>query len=158
YKLQWITYNRKRILHAANANLIPPDFLGCVIFNEVGGDPPWVKRSLVLPARQWLPFMKSPMATSEGAVKIQLGVALSVINYDGPKLTRQQQNDLTDCLETDAFNIDIVARWLNKLIRFDYPDINTQALNDEQFVISGSRYNRGTARPLADFQQSLKEA
>lgn len=157
YKRAWITYNRSRILSAARSNLIPGDFLGCVILNEVGGDPPWIKRNLVMPARQYLFWTKPPMQTSEGAIKMQLQAALSVLGHSGKELSWKQQNELTACLETDAFNIDVVARFLRKMILFDYPNINTQTLTDEQFVIAGSRYNRGTARPLKDFIQSLKD-
>ena len=157
YKRAWISYNRKRIVAAATANKIPADFLGCVIFNEVGGDPPWIKHEIVLPVRQYIPLTKSPMSTSEGAIKIQLQAALSAMDYRGPALNRTQQSDLTSCLETDSFNISVVARYLRKLILFDYPGTNTETLTDEQFVISGSRYNRGTARPLKDFQASLKD-
>jgi len=157
YKRAWISYNRKRIVEAATANRIPADFLGCVIFNEVGGDPPWVKHDVVLHVRQYVPWTKSPMVTSEGAIKIQLEVALSAMDYRGPVLSREQQSDLTSCLETDSFNISVVAKYLRKLILFDYPGSNTERLTDEQFVISGSRYNRGTARALKDFQASLKD-
>lgn len=78
------------------------------------------------------------------------------MGYRGSMLTREQQSDLTSCLETDSFNVSVVASYLHKLILFDYPGANTERLTDEQFVISGSRYNRGTARALKDFQASLK--
>jgi hypothetical protein len=161
YKKGWLSYNRSRILGAARTNRIPADLLGCVILNEVGGDPPWVKRNLMLPYRQymphWMPRMKPPTQTSEGAVKIQLQATLSALGQDDKGLTREQQNQLTACLETDTFNIDVVARLLRKLILFDYPNIDTRSLTDEQFIMAGSRYNRGTARPLKDFIQSLKD-
>jgi hypothetical protein len=164
YKTAWVTYNKSRILAAAPANRIPADLLGCVILNEVGGDPPWVKRNIVLPYRQyvphlmnWLPGVKPPLQTSEGVIKIQLQAALSALGQERTDLTRDQQNQLTACLETDSFNIEVVARLLRQLILFDYPKIDTRSLTDEQFIIAGSRYNRGTARPLRDFIQSLRD-
>ena len=160
YKRAWIVYNRARILTAATANRIPADLLGCVIFNEVGGDPPWIKRNMVLPYRQylsWTGLPKSPVLTSEGAIKIQLQAALFALGRGGESLNHTEQNELTACLETDSFNINVVARFLQKMIRFDYPTIDTRTLTDEQFIIAGSRYNRGTARPLKDFVQSLKD-
>ena len=157
YKRAWITYNRSRIIHAAWSNQIPADLLGCVIFNEVGGDPPWIKRNVVLPARQHLYWAKPPMQTSEGAIKMQLQAALSALGQGDRQLSHAQQNELTACLETDAFNIEMVARFLRKMVQFDFPSINTLTLTDDQFVIAGSRYNRGTARPLRDFYQSLKD-
>jgi hypothetical protein len=48
-----------------------------------------------------------------------------------PDLTREQQNQLTACLETDSFNIEVVARLLRQLILFDYPKIDTRSLTDE---------------------------
>lgn len=158
YKKGWVSYNRLRIISIANSQQIPADFLGCVIFNEVGGDPPWFKHSVVLPVRQYVGGTKNPMATSEGAIKIQLQAALAALGYKGDPLTRKQQNDLTACLETDIFNIDAVARFLRQMILFDYPKINTRVLTDEQFAVAGSRYNRGTARPLKEFQDSLHSA
>jgi hypothetical protein len=155
YKRGWVSYNRLRILSSANLQQIPPDFLGCVAFNEVGGDPPLIKHYGVLRERQYVPKTPDPMATSEGAIKIQLRNALSVMGYKGAPLNHAQQNDLTNCLETDVFNIDIVAKFLRQMILFDYPRANTRVLSDEQFIVAGSRYNRGTARSLKDLQSSI---
>jgi hypothetical protein len=88
---------------------------------------------------------------------MQLQAALSALGQERTDLTRDQQNQLTACLETDSFNIEVVARLLRQLILFDYPKLDTRSLTDEQFIIAGSRYNRGTARPLQDFIQSLKD-
>jgi hypothetical protein len=155
YKRAWISYNRLRILSAANLQQIPPLLLGCVAYNEAGGKPPSVKHHVVLPARQYLPGTGGPMATSEGAIKIQLASALSAMGYNGEPLTHAQQDDLTDCLETDIFNIDVVAKFLRQMVLFDYPGANTRTLTDEQFMVAGCRYNRGTARSLKDLQESI---
>jgi hypothetical protein len=155
YKRGWVSYNRLRIAAAANLQAIPSDLLGCVAFNEVGGDPPAVKHYGVLTERQYVPKSPDPMTTSEGAIKIQLRNALSVIGYKGPPLTHSQQRDLTSCLETDVFNIDVVAKFLRQMILLDYPRANTRALTDEQFIVAGCRYNRGTARKLSDFVSSI---
>jgi len=169
YKAGWIVFNKTEILAAARDNRIPADLLGCVAFNEVGGDPPFIKRSVVLPLRQFdwscsdwgtdlcKPITKPPAATSEGAIKIQLRIAASVIGYNPKSLDSKQQNALTECLETDQFNIAVVAKLLHDIILFDYPKADTTNLSDEQFILAGSRYNRGNARPLADFQKSLKD-
>jgi hypothetical protein len=156
YKRAWIAYNKLRIRASASESVIPPDFLGCVIFNEVGGDPPFVKSNIVLPTRQYVYGTKDPKLTSQGAIKIQLQAAMDAINRADKNIDRDQQRALTTCLETDTYNIAIVARFLRKMILFDYPKINTAVLTEEQFAISGSRYNRGTARALKDFEGSLK--
>jgi len=110
FKDAWIVYNKMRIVSEAKGGSIPADMLGCVAYNEVGGDPPFVKRDVVLPTRQFdwsgpdwvsrhLTITKPPGYTSEGAVKIQLRIAARQMNLDGDRLTYEQQNALTQCLE-----------------------------------------------------------
>jgi hypothetical protein len=153
YKKAWVSYNRLRIVSSANLSQIPPELLGCVAFNEAGGKSPYIKHHVVLPARQYI--KGDPMATSEGAIKIQLRNALEAMGYKGPPIDHSQQMALTDCLETDVFNIDIVAKFLRITILQDYPGINTRKLTDEQFIVAGIRYNRGTARSLKDLKDSI---
>ncbi len=64
--------------------------------------------------------------------------------------------NLITCLETDTFNLNIVAQHLKNLILHDYPGIDTSNLTDEQFIVAGSRYNRGIERALGDFVDSIK--
>ena len=98
------------------------------------------------------------MVTSEGAIKMQLRNALEAVGYTGdPNLSHEQQDQLTACLETDSYNIGVVAKFLRRAILFDYPTIDTRTLTDEQFQIAGSRYNRNVARPLADLIKSLND-
>src|SRR5215470_8361068 len=157
YKEAWIVYNKMRIISEAVSASIPADLLGCVAYNEVGGDPPFVKRDIVLPLRQFdwsgpdwvdrhLTITKPPQNTSEGAVKIQLRVAARQLKLDGNRLSFKQQDALTQCLETDVFNLNIVAGLLRDLIKKDFPSAKTDNLTDEQFIVAGSRYNRGDAR------------
>ena len=168
YKDAWIVYNKQRIIDAAKANAIPVDLLACVAYNEVGGDPPFVKRNIVLPIRQfdysgpdwmrkYLTLTKPPTYTSEGAIKIQLRVAAEVLGIDPASLRYAQQNALTECLETDVFNLGTVAKLLHDLIMHDDPNADTRTLSDEQFILAGSRYNRGTERARADFIKSLSD-
>ena len=167
YKDGWIAYNKARILDAAKSHAIPADLLGCVAYNEVGGDPPFVKRDIVLPLRQFdwsgpdwvdrhLTIFPRPSATSEGAIKIQLRAAARQLGLDPDRLSYSQQNTMTRCLEVDVFNLDVVASLLRSLLEKDFPDADPNNLTDDQFAIVGSRYNRGDARPLADFIASLR--
>lgn len=55
----------------------------------------------------------------------------------------------------DTYNINLAARLLKKLILYDYPDCDTRHLTDEQFILAGSRYNRGTERKKQDFIDSI---
>ena len=45
---------------------------------------------------------------------------------------------------------------LRNLILHDYPGANTTNLTDEQIMMVGSRYNRGTARKKSDFINSAQ--
>lgn len=57
-------------------------------------------------------------------------------------------------MEKDVYNLNIVAIHLHKLIMHDFPSIDTTALTEEQIVVVGSRYNRGTRRKLSDIIDS----
>jgi hypothetical protein len=168
YKDAWVVYNKLRIISYANSHHIPPILLACVAWTEVGGKPDWIKRPVFeLRSFDWsgptwvdthLTITKPPEQTSVGAVAIQLGVVARELNIDIGQLTHAQQSSMIDCLETDAFNLDIVARHLRDLILHDYPHADTRNLTEEQFIVAGSRYNRGEARALSDFQASIQAA
>nr|POY48457.1 hypothetical protein F131LOC_03822 [Pectobacterium versatile] len=51
----------------------------------------------------------------------------------------------------DDFNLWIVAQHLRDMILYDYPDVATLYLNDEQYMMAGVRYNRGIQRKLSEF-------
>ena len=75
---------------------------------------------------------------------------------DNKPLTWKEQFELiTTCLESDAHNIKVVAKYLVRMIKADYPNIDTTKLMDEQFI-SRSLYNGGPARALKDYRDSLK--
>lgn len=167
FKDAWIVYNRERIVTTAKDAAIPADLLGGVAYAEVGGMPDFVKRDVMLPLRQFdwsgpgwvdrhLTVTKAPALTSVGSLAIQLGEAVRYTSLSS-RMTDAQQSALARCLETDAFNLKIVAAHLRALILHDYPEANTTTLSEEQFVVAGSRYNRGVARDLKDFLQSMSD-
>lgn len=168
YKDAWSVYNKTRITESATQYSIPPLLLACVAWAEVGGKPDWTKRpafevrSFDWSGPNWMDkymtITKPPGETSFGAVSIQLRAVARELGFNLDQLSYDQQSRMIDCLETDAFNLDIVAKHLRGLILYDYPDAKTTDLTDEQFVVAGSRYNRGTQRSLADFQASYKAA
>jgi len=165
YKDGWIKYNAKTIKAAAARHNIPPILLASVAWAEAGGMPDFVDdvafsvRSFDWSGPDWidkhLTITSTPAKTSFGSVSMQLRVAARELGVDPETLSYSRQHDLAVCLETDVFNLEIVARHLHGLILFDYPKADTLNLTDEQFVIVGSRYNRGTSRKLADFVASL---
>jgi len=163
YKDGWVVYNKFRIKGAAEQHRIPPVLLACVAWAEVGGKPDGIKR----PAFQGrtlqqtlagkpVKFGKPPEQTSVGAVSIQLRVASKELGIPVELLSYPDRMSLITCLETDAFNLNIVAQHLKNIVLYDYPGIDTSNLTDEQFIIAGSRYNRGIERALGEFVNSIK--
>jgi hypothetical protein len=163
YKDGWIVYNKFRIKDAAQQHRIPPVLLACVAWAEVGGKPDGIKRPAfqgrtlqrTLAGRP-VKFGKPPEETSVGAVSIQLRVASKELGIPIELLSYSDRMNLITCLETDTFNLHVVAQHLKNLILFDYPGIDTLNLTDEQFIVAGSRYNRGIGRALGDFLISIK--
>lgn len=168
YKDGWIVYNRARIGAAAQTAKIPALLLACVAHVEVGGKPDASKRPAFLirsfgwmgsPKSEKTAVLKPPGQTSFGAVSIQLRVAAHELGWNTETMSFANQLDLIRCLETDAFNLKVVAKHLNSLMRYDFPDIHdSQLLTDEQFIIVGARYNRGIQRSRKDIEESIKSA
>jgi hypothetical protein len=80
-----------------------------------------------------------------------MGININKLDFD-------HQIQLLRCLETDAFNLMVVAKHLYDLIKYDFPDADSENLTDDQIAVVGSRYNRGTERKLHDFISSLTAA
>ncbi|MNC45887.1 hypothetical protein D3C75_948770 [compost metagenome] len=95
-------------------------------------------------------------ATSVGSIAIQLRAAAETIGVEPDTLTHFQQFQLAQCLLDDRFNIQVVAFHLKDLILYDNPGIDTLNLSDEQIILAGSRYNRGTQRAKQDILDSIK--
>lgn len=168
YKDAWVVYNRLRIAAAANLHNIPPLLLASVAWAEVGGKPDGVKRPAFLARtfdyngpdwmdRNWTVTGKPPEQTSFGAVSMQLRVACRELGLNIDNLSLQDKLAVVSCLENDFSNLSLVARHLHSLILHDYPSANTKELTDEQFIVVGARYNRGTERALSDITNSIKQ-
>jgi hypothetical protein len=165
YKDAWVIFNRDRIRQAAAKYSIPASLLAGVAWAEAGGAPD-IQDSITFPVRafvwsgpDWmdrLSITKRPTLTSVGSVSVQLEVAARELNLKTDNMSFADQNRLKMCLEQDAFNLDVVAKHLRGLILYDYPKADTLNLTQEQWIVVGSRYNRGTARPLKDFIASMQ--
>lgn len=165
YKDAWVLFNRDRIRQAASKYGIPATLLAGVAWAEAGGAPD-IQDSITFPVRafdwsgpDWmdrLTITKRPTLTSVGSVSIQLEVAARELNLKTENMSFADQSRLKMCLEQDAFNLDVVAKHLRGLILHDYPNADTLNLKEEQWIVVGSRYNRGTARPLQDFITSMQ--
>ncbi len=165
YKDGWITHNKSAINEATNSNQIPVDLLAGVAWAEVGGMPDIVD-SIAYPVRsfdwsgpEWvdnnLTVTKNPYQTSVGSVSIQIRNVAKIMGVNLDKMTYTQQLELIKYMENDASNLNIVAKHLLRLIRYDFPNGSTSMLNDMQIVVVASRYNRGTARDLSDLIKSI---
>ena len=168
YKDSWLIFNSLRIQGAAKSSKIPLYLLAGVAWIEVGGMPDLID-SIAFPVRSFdwsgqkyidkhLTITKNPQTTSFGSVSIQLRHAAKAIGVNINNLSYKRQVQLSICLETDTFNLNVVARHLHELIKHDFPDADSENLTDEQMIVVGSRYNRGTERKLEDFIDSLRAA
>ena len=166
YKDGWIVHNKSAIKAAANSSQIPVDLLAGVAWAEVGGMPDIID-SIAYPVRSFdwsgpdwvdnnLTVTKNPYQTSVGSVSIQLRNVAKIMGVNLNKLTYMQQLELIKYMENDASNLEIVAKYLLQLIKYDFPNGSTIVLNDMQMIVVASRYNRGTARDLSDFIKSIE--
>lgn len=163
YKDGYIVFHKEKIKSSAAKYGIPANLLASVAWIEAGGKPDWVKTDIVLPIRmtyynRFFPITKPPETTSVGIIAMQIRVVAETIGINPNELTQEKIFQIVSCMQKDAYNIDIVAKHLKNLILFDYPNANTSNLTDEQFIVAGSRYNRGKSRALKDFISSIKSS
>lgn len=167
YKDGWIIFNRRAIISAATKHKIPSLLLASVAWSEVGGKPDgWKDHAYNLRSFDWsgpnwvdrnLTVTKTPLETSFGAVSIQLRAVAKELGVNPATLSYGDGLRIISCLKTDVFNLEIVAKHLRGLILRDYPNADTAHLSDEQFIVAGSRYNRGTQRALQDLVDSNQQ-
>ena len=162
YKTSWLIYYRDAIKQYAQEAEIPPLLLAGVAVAEVGGTPELTKGTGILMARQVLDEIigkshRGAIKTSVGSIAIQIGVAAQTLGIDPRTLDYFQQYRLSQCLLDNKFNIRLVAFHLRDLILYDNPGTNTAILTDEQIILAGSRYNRGTQRNSGDIVNSIYE-
>lgn len=166
FKDSWILHNSTYIQEIAQKHAIPSALLAGVAWAEVAGMPDFVD-SIAFPIRyfdwsgpdyidQHFTITNNPLQTSVGSVSIQLRVAAKTLGLQAENMDFQALSDLKNCLETDRFNLEVVAQHLKNLIIFDYPKADTNNLTDEQFIVAASRYNRGTARKKQDYLDSIQ--
>lgn len=160
YKTAWLVHHRHMIIRYAWEARIPEVLLAGVAISEVGGTPERFKGTGVLQMRQVIESLTKDNnelsnATSVGSIAIQLRAAAGTIGVNPDTLTHFQQYQLAQCLLDNSFNIRVVAFHLRDLILFDNPDGDTQHLSDEQIILAGSRYNRGTKRSKQDIINSM---
>ncbi|WP_025122964.1 MULTISPECIES: hypothetical protein [unclassified Serratia (in: enterobacteria)] len=151
YKDAYVQYNKDRIKNYAYQAGILPELLGGVAWIESGGMPEEYKFQ-IFEAKRALGLKAFPEdKTSFGSVAMQIQVAASTLGLDPNTLTTRDQLELATCLMEDDFNLWIVAQHLRDMTLYDYPNVASLYLSDEQYMMAGIRYNRGIERRLNDF-------
>ncbi|TDB57181.1 hypothetical protein [Photorhabdus khanii] len=162
YKDAYIKYNQQLILKYSHLEQIPPNLLAAVARIEAGGKPDiWKLNTIAM--RQWNEQVfnlnktrhKGSNETSTGIVAMQIRHVADMMGFDSNTLTTKDQLEIATCLQVDEFNIKMVARHLKDLIIYDYSNADTRNLTKEQYIMAGSRYNRGITRRKDDFIKAI---
>ncbi|MEH2921919.1 hypothetical protein ACFFL1_11720 [Samsonia erythrinae] len=165
YKDGYILFHKEKIKEIASQYKIPAILLALVARTEAGGMPDYFKYN-VLMARQFdylgndwmdnnLTITSRPEKTSMGVIAMQIRIVAKIFGKDPKNLSHTEIIYISNCLQKDNFNLTMVAQHLYDLIKYDYPKNNTLYLTDEQLIVVGSRYNRGTQRNFSDFISSI---
>jgi hypothetical protein len=164
FKDAWVRHHRTTITTNALQHRIPAVLLAGVSWIEVGGDPTVVDsvafevRAFDWSGPKWiddhLTITKDPSLTSFGPVSMQLRTAASTLGLDSSKLTTDDWRGLARCLESDVFNLWLVARHLRQLVEVDGTKDHSPILSSDEIRIVGARYNRGAALPLDEIRKN----
>lgn len=165
YKDSYIIFHKEKIKDIARQYKIPATLLALVARSEAGGMVDYLKYP-VLFYRQaaeytynsWTEmdtYTSSPEKTSIGIIAMQIRVVAEIFGKKPSELKNAEAIYISICLNKDNFNLTMVARHLYELINYDYPGADTLNLTDEQFILAGSRYNRGIERSHSDFIRSI---
>lgn len=165
YKDSYIIFHKEKIKVIARQYKIPATLLALVARSEAGGMVDYLKYP-VLFYRQAAEYTynswtemdtstSSPEKTSIGIIAMQIRVVAEIFGKSPSELKNAEATYISICLNKDNFNLTMVARHLYELINYDYPGADTLNLTDEQFILAGSRYNRGIERSHSDFIRSI---
>lgn len=165
FKNGWVKHNKTTIILAAKEAYLPAEFLAGVCWIEVGGDPEFIDRvAFEVRAFDWsgpkwidknLTSTSPPQKTSFGQVSMQLRTAAQTMGLDLTKITDSDYRQLARCLQTDVFNIKLVARHLRELVDHDLGQCSTvSTLTTEQIRFAGARYNRGIGLSLSKIKEN----
>lgn len=158
YKDSFIKFHKESIITYAHEAKIPVLLLADVAWQEAGGKPDNLKPQVLL-YRQFIDSFRSnndySNSVSVGIVSMQIRVVAELLGINPRVLSNRQQLQISRCLLSDDFNLKMVSLHLRDLIKFDYPDINTELLSDENLILVGARYNRGIQRKKEDFISAI---
>ena len=164
FKNNWVSYNKFRIKSVALDYKLPQELLAGVCWIEVGGDPNIIDRvAFEVRTFDWsgpkfvdahLILTSPPTKTSFGAVSMQLRTAANTLGLNPADMSTTDLRNLSNCLQRDTFNINLVARHLRQLIDHDGFDKSLPALTKEQIKIVGARYNRGIGLSIDEIKRN----
>ncbi|MFJ5448060.1 hypothetical protein [Pectobacterium carotovorum] len=164
YKDSYIIFHKEKIKDIARQYKIPATLLALVARSEAGGMVDYLKypvlfyRQAEYTYNSWTEMdtsTSSPEKTSIGIIAMQIRVVAEIFGKNPSELKNAEATYISICLNKDNFNLTMVARHLYELINYDYPGTDTLNLTDEQFILAGSRYNRGIERSHSDFIRSI---
>ncbi len=84
---------------------------------------------------------------------MQIRVVAEIFKNNPVELSDTEAIHISIYSNKDNLNLTMVARHLYELIIYDYPSTDTLNLTDEQFILAGSRNNRGIERSQSDLYQ-----
>lgn len=161
FKDAWVQHNKHPIRAAAAKNRLPVELLAGVCWIEVGGDPNFIDRvAFEVRGFDWsgppvvdkhLTITSQPTKTSFGSVSIQLRTAAQTLGLNLSEMTTTQLRSLANCLESDVYNINTVARHLRQLA--DHDKFSSPLMMEHARII-GARYNRGMGLSLEKIKEN----
>ncbi|MEQ9893037.1 hypothetical protein [Pectobacterium aroidearum] len=164
YKDSYIIFHKEKIKEIARQYKIPATLLALVAHAEAGGMIDYLKYPVLFYRQSKHTYSNwtnqetatpPPEKTSIGIIAMQIRVVAEIFNKNPSELKNAEATYISICLNKDNFNLTMVARHLYELITYDYPGTDTLNLTDEQFILAGSRYNRGIERSHSDFIRSI---
>jgi hypothetical protein len=164
FKDSWVQFHKDQIKTEATSKGFPAELLAGVCWIEVGGDPhiidnvafnvrafdysgpDWVDENMTITNRPW--------RTSFGSVSMQLGTAANTMGMDARSMSYAELRDLSNCLESDQFNISLVADHLQEIIQHDNLGADASEISLDDVRIIGARYNRGLGLSLESINRN----
>lgn len=163
FKDSWVKKHNSLIKSAALKYEIPPELLAGVCWIEVGGDPNMIDRfAFEVRIIDWsgpayidhhFTVTSHPARTSFGFVSMQLRTAAQTMGLNADQMSTSELISLSQCLEKDIYNINIVAMHLRQLA--DYDKLPARLSMDDIKII-GARYNRGISPSLDSIKKDTQ--
>ena len=164
FKNSWVIYHKDQIKREAAMKGFPAELLAGVCWIEVGGDPHIIDsvafnvRAFDYSGPDWIDanmtITNRPYRTSFGSVSMQLATAANTLGLDATTMSYGELRDLSNCLESDEFNISLVSDHLVEIIQHDNLGSAASEISMDDIRIIGARYNRGLGLSLESINRN----